>query len=246
MQRKARKYPDFFPGSVKHIIIPEMHSVYFAMACIQRSLEMIPEAEHPFENIITQLDTTGCQKLEKKRLFDKALSSYAQRKSHPLLRLLPRILLLLPSFLLNRDFRKLYILIQDFILNVFNRDADNPKTLGSHWLRLGILQYARFCHAGIGPYEFDEKHRPLSAQVALIRPKTEQGRKAKLIYDEYMRKYKKHPDKYYKNGARKWLLARVICKGVTEAEKVLNMDPGQLHKDLYQEPWDKVMGYQKG
>lgn len=246
MQRKPRKYPDFFPGSVKHIIIPEMHLLYFAMACTQRSLEMMPKAEHPFDTILTQLDTSGCQKLAKNKLFDKALSLYTQRKRHSLLRLLPRILLVLPSFLLNRDFRKLYILIQEFIFNVYNRDSDNPKILGSHWLRLGILHYARFCHAGIGPYEYDEKHRPLSAQVALIRPKTKQGRKAKLNYDKNMKKYNKHPDKYYRNGARKWLLARVICKNVAEAEKLLNMHPGQLRKELYKEPWDEVMGYQKG
>ncbi len=244
-QRAVTKYPDCFPNSVKHTILPGQEEYYFALSCVQAALEMIPKAEPIFDSILNQLETPGCQKLEKKNLFDKFLSLYTQRRHFLRLRILPRIVVMLPCFLSNRDFRALYRLIQQFITQVYNRDPDNPRILGSHILRIAILHYAKLCNSGQGPYEYDQQYRPLSAEVAKIRPKTNPGRAAKRQYDHAMNGYKKRTDKYYRNGAHKYLLGRVICSSVSEAESKLNLDPGQLHTEYYREPWDDIMGYLK-
>lgn len=241
----APKYPDCFPNSVKHIISPEQDSYYFALACVQSALEMIPKAEPIFDDILKQLKSPGCQKLEKKNLFDKFLSLYVQKRHFLRLRILPRIIFMLPSFLTNRDFRKLYRLIQLFVIQVYNRDPDNPRIRGSHILRIAILHYARFCNSGIGPHEYDQQYRPLSAEVAKTRPTTTKGRAAKTQYDHAMKRYKKRTDKYYRNGARRFLMARVICNTVAEAANKLDMDYDTLRGELYDEPWDDIMGYWK-
>lgn len=241
----APKYPDCFPNSVKHTILPEQDSYYFALSCVQSALEMIPKAEPIFDDILKRLQSPGCQKLEKKNLFNKFLSLSVQKRHYLRLRILPRILLMLPSFLTNRDFRELCTLIQVFVIQVYNRDPDNPKICGSHILRIAILHYAKFCNSGIGPYEYDQKYRPLSAEVAKTRPKTTKGRAEKTQYDHAMKGYKKRTDKYYRNGAHKFLLARVICNTVAEAANKLDMDYDTLRGEFYDEPWDDIMGYLK-
>ena len=241
----APKYPDCFPNSVKHAILPEQDSYYFALSCVQSALKMIPKAEPIFDNILKQLQSPGCQKLEKKNLFDKFLSLYVQKRHCLRLRILPRILFMLPNFLTNRDFRELFKLIQIFIIQVYNRDPENPRICGSHILRVAILHYAKFCNSGIGPYEYDQQYRRLSAEVARTRPKTKKGRAIKPQYDHAMKGYKKRTDKYYRNGARKFLMARVICNTVAEAANKLKMDYDTLRGELYDEPWDDIMGYLK-
>ena len=242
---EAPKYPDFFPNSVKHTILPGQEEYYFALSCVQSALEMIPKAEPIFDSILKQLKAPGCQKLEKKNLFEQFLTIYTQKQHFLKLRILPRIIFMLPSFLGNRDFRALYRLIQHFITQVYNRDSDNPRIFGSHILRIAILHYARFCNSGQGPYEYDQKYRPLSAEVAKIRPKTKHGREVKRQFGHTMKGYKKRTDKYYRNAAHKYLLARVICNTVAEAANTLDMDYDTLRGELYEEPWDDIMGYLK-
>ena len=65
-QEMARKYPDLFPRSVKHIVIPETHLFYCAIACAQLSLQMVPKAEHLFDDILTQLAEEGQKGRSKK------------------------------------------------------------------------------------------------------------------------------------------------------------------------------------
>ena len=60
-----------------------------------------------------------------------------------------------------------------------------------------------------------------------------------------MKGYNKRTDKYYRNGARKFLLARVIYNTIAEAANELNMDYDTLRGELYEEPWDDIMGYLK-
>ncbi len=252
-QRIGGKYPDFFPGSVKHSLFPESHLFFCALSCVQGALEMIPKAEPLFDNIVDLLNTRGCQKIlnmiDKKGekfaiAFGKFIALYLQKKWYARLFLAPRFLIVMPTFLFNRDIHKLAKLIRQFTIQVYNRDPDRPRVKGSPWLFIAIVTAARFCHAKIDPYGHDRQHRPLSAEVALIRPKTVEGRAAKSKYDKAMKKFKKYTDKYYRNGARKWLLARVICSTLAiAAGEQLNIDPAQLSKDLI--PYDEAMGYQR-
>ena len=66
-----------------------------------------------------------------------------------------------------------------------------------------------------------------------------------MKYNHALREHKKHQDKYYINSAHKYLMARVICNTVIEAANRLDMDYDNLRKELYEESWDDVMGYQK-
>ena len=207
---------------------------------------MIPKAESLFDCILKQLKSSGCQKLTKKSLFKKLLSLYTRKQHFLQIWTWLKIIVLLPFFLGNRDFRELYRLIQNFVIQVYNRDPDNPRILGSHILQIAILHYAQFCcDFTQGPYEHDQQYRPLSAEVARIRPKTKRGRAEKVRYDHALQGYKRRQDKYYRNGARKYLMARVICKTVTDAANKLDIDYDTLRKELYEEHWDGVMGYQK-
>ena len=257
-QRTSGKYPDFFPGSVKHSLSPETHVFFCAIACVQRTLEMIPESEPLFDDVINQIGASGCEKLSNmlrnkdkglRYKADKVLGLYfrssIEGKWYARLLLLPLALLSVPNGLFNRDCWRLRTKIQRFVMETYNRDLKRPRVKWSPWLYMAILMFAEFCHKKTGPYEYDRQHRPLSADIALIRPKTIEGRAAKSKYDKAMEKFEKHMDKYYLNGARKWLLARVICRSVAEAQNRLGLDPGQLYKELNKEPWDEAMGYQK-
>ncbi len=253
-QRISEKYPNCFPGSVKHSLIPEEHLIFFALCCVQRSLELRPQVEPLFDDIVDRLGTPSCQKLasigekddELARKVGKFMVLRIQRKWYAHLVLVPPFLLIAPRFVFRPEIWTLARRIWKYIRQAFNRDPAKPRAKGSLMLFLAVLFFAKFCHMRIGPYEWDRQKRPLSAEVALVRPKTVEGRATKRKYDNAMKQFEKHTDKYYLNAARKWLLARVICNSVAEAESKLNLDPGQLHKELYKEPWDDVMGYQKG
>jgi hypothetical protein len=156
-----------------------------------------------------------------------------------------RILLLSPNILRNIDFFVLIKHTHHFIREVFNKNPKTPKVMGSPWLYFAVVTAAHFTHIQVGPYEYDRLHRPMSAEVALVRPTTQKGRKMKLKYDSIMKKYTKVTDRYYRCGARRWYFARVKCPSVAEAERELQMEQGELHHYLYKQPWDEIMGYKK-
>ncbi len=143
-KRVSRTYLDFYLGSVKHALIPETHLFFCALACVQKSLEMIPKAKPLFDDIVAQFDTAGCRKLANKidkegakiaYDFGKFTALYIQKKKYACLVLLPRFLFIIPSFLFNRDFRILTTLIQHFIVsyalllaNDYHRFISSPSS----------------------------------------------------------------------------------------------------------------------
>lgn len=147
-----RKYPDYFPGTVKFSASVENHLFFCALACVQESLEMIPRAKTLFDDIIGHLGKPGCRKISEKinenaRSFARTLSKitglYLQKKRFQLalarLTLLLKMSRLLP-FLFGRDFCNLFLLVRRFIVEVFNRDPEKPKiTTGT---RTGVLIFA--------------------------------------------------------------------------------------------------------
>jgi hypothetical protein len=252
--RVIKKYPNFYPGSVKPSFSPEMHLFYSALACVQYSIELIPKAEPLMEDIITQLDTPGCQKFIEKtdrqsakfaHHFGKFIALYLNGKWYARLLLLPRFYFFIPAFVFSRDCRKLCCRIKRFIHEVFNRDPQKRRVIGLPHLYIIVLIVARFIHTGIDPYEHDREHRPLAADVGLPRPKSTEGRKLKVRYNSVLKEYEKHTDKYYQTGAKRWLFGRVMCKSVAEAESLLNLNPGQLRQEFCDGPFDEAMSYQK-
>jgi hypothetical protein len=252
------KYPDFFPNSIKYSLIPESHLLFIALAILQESLKKIPKAESLFDEIVRQFDSKGCLKLsnipkERRENLAKVFGKYtAQKFAQRRLAFLslapqffPLLFTIFSNLVSNRDVYKLYKLMRKFIKEVYNLNPDKPKINGTQLFNSAIFIAAEFCHMKMGPYEYDEIHSPLRAEMARIRPRTIEGRKKKVEYDKVISNYLKHTDKYYLNSARKWLYARVLCKSVAEAERKLGLSLGRLNKELYAEPWDLVMGYNK-
>jgi hypothetical protein len=252
------KYPDFFPNSIKYSLIPESHLLFIALAILQETLKKLPKAEPLFDEIIRQLESKGCSKLsnlpkEKQKNLAKVYGKYVAlkfaKKRFAFLSLTPQFFTMLftivPNFLSNRDIYRFYKLMRKFILEVYNQNPEKPRIKGTQMFHSAILLAAEFCHMKMGPYEYDEIHSPMRVEMARIRPRTIEGRKKRVEYDKALAKYLKHTDKYYVNSARKWLYARVLCKSVAEAERKLGMSLGRLNKELYEEPWDLVMGYNK-
>jgi hypothetical protein len=247
---------DFFPGSIKPSLFPGSHEFYCALACIQLSLEKIPESHQFLDAVINQMSTDAYRKLlevgnNNKRFavaYGKYMASAMARKKFAFLFFVIKLFIIKPvlfKFVFNQDFRTCTDLIYNYIINVFNRDPDNPKVTGSSHLYVAVVAVAECYQRKLDPYEHDRKRRPLSAEVSLTRPKTIEGRKKKTEYDKFISKYPKHTDRYYLNGAKRWLEARVLRKSVAEAERELQMDQSELNKYLYKNPWDDVMGYQK-
>ncbi|GEM_PF-5840777 len=253
-RRRPESYPEFFPGSVKHLIQPEQHAYHCALACVEVSLKMVPRAKPAFDSIVLQLDSPGCQKMLEfgdmhKKLLTPIWLKYVEqtfagkRSAYALMviKVLPHV----GKFAFYPDFWKLMWMIRRFIFRVFNDNPKERRVTGTPALFLAVITHAQFYRLGMGPYEHDKLHRPLSADAVLVRPKTVEGRKAKTKYNNFMQKYDKHTDRYYLKGAERWLLARVIIGSVAETERRLNLSQGQLNEDFYREPWDYVMGYKK-
>lgn len=61
-------------------------------------------------------------------------------------------------------------------------------------------------------------------------------------YNAFMKKLTDVTDKLYRNGARKWLYARVLCETVAEAERRLDMGSNRLNQFYTMNPgmmlWD--------
>ena len=257
-----RKYPDYFPGTVKQSGSVESHLFFCALACVQESLAVIPKAEKLFSDIITQLDQSGCRKVSE--VINANVTTYAhtigrvaaltlQKKRYSVivnqLVLLLKILRLLPFFIFNKDVWNLMTSIRGYIVESFNRNPSKPEiTLG---IKTGVLIIAttiaaQFSLKNIDPYKYDRNNSPLRAEMALSRPKTRKGRKLKSEYNKMLRDlgFKRSFDKYYTYGAKKWLLARVICPSAAEAAKRLQISWEQLYKDLTE--FDIAMGYPRG
>lgn len=214
---------------------------------------MIPKAGKLFDAILDQLESEGVKEFRRLRdkfskvwtiLWSKYMCLTLKKRWYARFLLVP-IFLIFPGFLLRGDCVKLTKLIYAFILEVFNRDPQKPKVKFKPTLGLAILNTALFVQLGTGPYEYDKLFRPLSADINKTRPSTREGRAIKPNYDTYMRQFEKHTDKYYITGAKRWLMARVICLSVAEAERRLNLALGDLNKYFNREPWDKAMGFQK-
>jgi len=222
---------------------------------------MIPDAEGLFSEIVNQLDEPGCRKLA--AFTEKNAPAYARyiggmiifklknrgyRVISMRLVFLLKMLRLLPVLYFNKDNWNLLLLIRKYLYKVFNRDPLKPKvTLG---LKTGLLVIAMIITAQctqkeLDLYEYDQLHNPIRAEMARSRPKTRKGRKLKPEYNEIMRNFgfQKKQDKYYRHGAKKWLLARVVCASVTAAAKRLNISWEQLSKDI--RGFDIAMGYSR-
>lgn len=145
-----RKYPGYFPGTVKQSGSVESHLFFCALACVQESLAVIPKAEKLFSDIITQLDQPGCRKVSE--VINANVTTYAhtigrvaalnlQKKRYSFtvnqLVLLLKILRLLPFFIFNKDVWNLMISIRGYIVESFNRNPSKPEiTLG---MKTGVL-----------------------------------------------------------------------------------------------------------
>ena len=251
----GRKYPDFFPGSIKYVPKEDGHLFFCALACVQYMIEHDLNAEKRFDELVLKFSSKRFQRFyekvdHKKPKLADAIGKYIinnldQNKKGPSFRLWLQIMFLTPDILMNIDFFTLFKHIHYFIRDIFNRDPANPKIIGSPWLYYAIMTATKLTHVKIDPYEYDKIHRPISAEIALVRPRTQEGRKIKRQYDAVMKRFMKITDKYYRNGARKWAHARVLCSSVAQAETDLGIAQGELHKFLYKEPWDIAMGYRK-
>ena len=74
---KARRtYPDYFPGTVRHTFSIENRLFFCALSCVQKSVEMIPNAERLFDDVVQQLDTPGCRKVSE--VINANVTTYAR------------------------------------------------------------------------------------------------------------------------------------------------------------------------
>jgi hypothetical protein len=260
--KATRRLPDYFPGTTKPSVSAEHHHFFCAIACVQESLEVIPKAKTLFNAIIEDLKKPGCKKISSithvgvmsyTNILGRMTTLYIEKKRYRLamirLAFLLKILSLLPSLILSKDLWNLLISVHSYIIEVFNRDPSNPRVkigINTVVLSMAVVTAAQFSERNIDPYEHDQIHNPLRAEMALSRPRTREGRKLKTSYNKALRDlgFQKKFDKHYKYGAKKWLLARVICSTVTEAAMQLNMNWEQLYKDLVE--FDKAMGYPRG
>jgi hypothetical protein len=256
------KYPDYFPGTIKHSASIENHCFFCALACVQESLKTIPKAENLFNDIVENLRRPGCRKITEMvkkggngfaKSVGRMTAFYVQKKRYHLavarLLFLLKVLKLSPFLIFSRDVWNLVLRVRTYIVEVFNRNPKNPKvTMGANSVTLivAVVIAAQLLERNIDPYEYDRIHNPFRAEMAVSRPTTREGRKLKTKYNKSLKDlgFQKSFDKHYTYGAKKWLLARVICPSAAEAAKRLQISWEQLYKDLTE--FDIAMGYPRG